>query len=135
MNKSLLKSRPSIGNVRIDWPAKRPDFIAAIKINPDTWQIVMDGAKRYLAVIPRSRHLRGNLAAEIASGKQLPNRTIEGALSVFESGIEGRSLRAGSNANVSLLRQITRRKNVGINKAGDCARKPENSLPSLLCLA
>jgi transposase-like protein len=43
------------------------------KIDPETEKIATDGAKRYLAVIPKEKHQRGNHAEEIKSGKPLSN--------------------------------------------------------------
>jgi transposase-like protein len=59
------------------------------KIDPETEKIATDGAKRYLAVIPKEKHQRGNHAEEIKSGKPLSNQTIEGAFSLFKRGIIG----------------------------------------------
>jgi transposase-like protein len=58
-------------------------------INPDTAKIATDGAKRYLPLIPKDKHERGNHTKEMKSGNPLSNQTIEGAFSLFKRGLIG----------------------------------------------
>lgn len=63
--------------------------IIEAKINPDTIQIVTDGAPRYLGLIPREKHFQGNHTTERKRGLSLSNRAVEGAFSLFKRGVIG----------------------------------------------
>jgi len=58
-------------------------------IDPETEKIATDGAKRYLPLIQKEKHERGNHAKEIKSGGKVSNQTVEGAFSLFKRGVVG----------------------------------------------
>lgn len=58
-------------------------------IRPETAQIKTDGSTRYLAVIPKDKHVRGDHAAELKAGMPISNPAIEGAFSLFKRGVVG----------------------------------------------
>jgi transposase-like protein len=58
-------------------------------ISPDAAKIATDGAKRYLPLVPKAKHIRGNHAKEIKAGDTLSNQTIEGVFSLFKRGLIG----------------------------------------------
>jgi transposase-like protein len=58
-------------------------------IDPNTSKIATDGANRYLPLIPKDKHIRGNHTAEIKAGDTISNQTIEGAFSLFKRGLVG----------------------------------------------
>jgi transposase-like protein len=58
-------------------------------IAPDTSKIATDGAKRYLPLVPKDKHIRGNHAKELKAGDTISNQTIEGAFSLFKRGLVG----------------------------------------------
>jgi hypothetical protein len=57
-------------------------------ISPNALTIVTDGATRYKAMIPETKHVRGNHAKEVRTGT-VSNPTIEGAFSLFKRGVVG----------------------------------------------
>jgi transposase-like protein len=60
------------------------------KISPNASEIVTDGAKRYMAVIPREKHKAGNHQQEQKQrGRKLSNQFIESAFSLFKRGYIG----------------------------------------------
>jgi hypothetical protein len=57
-------------------------------ISPNAGAIHTDGSKRYLNIVPRDKHIRGNHAEELKTGP-VSNQTIEGAFSLFKRGVVG----------------------------------------------
>ena len=57
-------------------------------ISPDAKAIHTDGSARYVNIIPRAKHIRGNHLEELKTGT-VSNQTIEGAFSLFKRGVVG----------------------------------------------
>ena len=69
----------------------KPETIAPIldaNISPNVSAILTDGATRYVNMIPKGKHIRGNHARELETGP-VSNQTIEGAFSLFKRGVVG----------------------------------------------
>jgi transcription elongation factor Elf1/transposase-like protein len=73
-----------INNLKLDTIAP---ILEAI-VSPNVSAIHTDGATRYLNMIPRGKHIRGNHAQELRTGP-VSNPTIEGVFSLFKRGIVG----------------------------------------------
>jgi len=58
-------------------------------VSPNALAVHTDGSNRYINIIPKEKHVRGNHAAEIKAGDPLSNQTIEGAFSLFKRGVIG----------------------------------------------
>jgi transposase-like protein len=58
-------------------------------VSPDASKIVTDGSTRYINLVPKDKHIRGDHASEFKRGEMPSNRTIEGAFSLFKRGIVG----------------------------------------------
>ncbi len=57
-------------------------------VSPNASAIATDGANRYLNLIPKEKHIRGNHRKELKTGP-VSNPTIEGAFSLFKRGVVG----------------------------------------------
>ena len=57
-------------------------------VSPNTSSVRTDGSTRYVNLIPRGKHLRGNHTEELKTGP-VSNPTIEGAFSLFKRGVVG----------------------------------------------
>jgi transposase-like protein len=57
-------------------------------ISPNASAICTDGSTRYVNMIPKDKHIRGNHARELQTG-QVSNPSIEGAFSLFKRGVVG----------------------------------------------
>jgi len=57
-------------------------------VSPNASAIHTDGALRYVNMIPKGKHVRGNHAKELKTGP-VSNPTIEGAFSLFKRGVVG----------------------------------------------
>jgi transposase-like protein len=69
----------------------KPETIAPIldaSISPNVSAILTDGATRYVNMIPKGKHIRGNHSRELETGP-VSNQTIEGAFSLFKRGVVG----------------------------------------------
>jgi hypothetical protein len=69
----------------------KPETIAPIletSVSPNATAIHTDGSTRYVNIIPRAKHIRGNHHEELKTGT-VSNQTIEGAFSLFKRGVVG----------------------------------------------
>ncbi|MGA3371908.1 MAG: IS1595 family transposase [Terracidiphilus sp.] len=69
----------------------KPETIAPIlgpNISPSAAGILTDGSTRYLNMIPKAKHIRGNHTEELKTG-HVSNPAIEGAFSLFKRGVVG----------------------------------------------
>jgi len=69
----------------------KPETIAPIldaTLSPNAAAIHTDGATRYMNMIPKEKHVRGNHTEELKTGT-VSNPTIEGAFSLFKRGVVG----------------------------------------------
>jgi len=58
-------------------------------LSPNASAIHTDGSTRYVNMIPKDKHVRGDHAKEMKAGHLLSNQTIEGAFSLFKRGVVG----------------------------------------------
>ncbi|MDR3715190.1 MAG: IS1595 family transposase [Puia sp.] len=63
--------------------------ILEASISENASQIHTDGSTRYVNLLPKEKHVRGNHEREIKAGDSLSNQTIEGAFSLFKRGVVG----------------------------------------------
>jgi transposase-like protein len=73
-----------INNLKLDTIAP----ILEASVSPNVSEIHTDGATRYVNMIPKGKHVRGNHARELQTGP-VSNPTIEGVFSLFKRGIVG----------------------------------------------
>jgi len=59
------------------------------KLNPDTKNVVTDGAKRYRGLISPEKHTEGNHRRELYNKNWTSTQTVENAFSLFKRGIVG----------------------------------------------
>lgn len=57
-------------------------------VSPNVSEIHTDGSTRYVNLIPKEKHVRGNHGRELQTGP-VSNPTIEGAFSLFKRGVVG----------------------------------------------
>lgn len=70
---------------------KNQDIGAVIqdKLNPDTPEVVTDGAKRYRGIIPPDKHTEREHKRELRDKNWTSTQTVENAFSLFKRGIVG----------------------------------------------
>ena len=58
-------------------------------LSPNASAIHTDGSTRYVNMIPKGKHVKGDHTKEMKAGEPLSNQTIEGAFSLFKRGVVG----------------------------------------------
>jgi transposase-like protein len=86
-------------------------------VSPNASAVVTDGSKRYVNIIPKRKHIRGNHVKELKTGP-VSNQTIEGAFSLFKRGIVGSYHKLGVEHMDAYLGEFCWRQNRRKEQAG-----------------